>query len=116
MTVAERMLQTELRKLQNNFRRQAPIGRYIADFFHPSSRLVVEVDGPRHDEPEVAGRDADRTDGLAAEGYRVIRFPEKQVRDHLSDVVERIAAEAAPPPSPTLPPSRGKGDPRWIAR
>jgi very-short-patch-repair endonuclease len=116
MTVAERMLWKELRRLEMNFRRQAPIGRYIADFVHHSSRLVVELDGPRHDDMDVALRDADRTAWLAAQGYRVIRFPEKQVRDHLSKVVERIAAEAAPLPSPTLPPSRGKGDARWTVR
>jgi len=116
MTVAERMLWAELRKLKLNFRRQAPIGRYVADFVHPASRLVVEIDGPRHDQPEIAERDLVRTDWLKSQGYRVVRFPEKQVRDALAAIVERIVAEAAPPPSPTLPPSRGKGEARWIVR
>jgi len=116
MTAAERMLWTELRKLDMNFRRQAAIGRYIVDFVRHASRLVIEVDGPRHDDLEVADRDAARTAWLADKGYRVIRFPEKEVRESLSEVVQRIAAEAAPPPSPTLPPSRGKGDARWIVR
>jgi len=116
MTGAERMLWAELRKLKLNVRRQAPIGRYVADFFHPASGLVVEIDGPRHDEPETIGRDLERTAWLQAQGYRVVRFPEKQVRDALAQVVERIAAEAAPPPSPTLPPSRGKGEARWVVR
>ena len=116
MTLAERMLWAELRKLKMNFRRQAPIGRYVVDFVHPASRLVVGVDGPRHDDPERAARDVQRTDWLRAEGYRVVRFPEKRVREALSEIVEAIVAAAAPPPSPTLPPSRGKGEARWIVR
>jgi very-short-patch-repair endonuclease len=116
MTVAERMLWAELRKLKLSFRRQAPIGRYVADFARPASRLIVEIDGPRHDDPQVAGRDLERTAWPEAQGYRVVRFPEKKVRDALSEVVERIVAEAAPPPSPTLPPSRGKGEAPWIVR
>jgi very-short-patch-repair endonuclease len=116
MTVAERMLWKDLRRLEMNFRRQAPIGRYIVDFVHHAGRLVIEVDGPRHDDIEVASRDADRTAWLNSAGYRVVRFSEKDVRERLSDIVERIVAEATPPPSPTLPPSRGKGDVRWMVR
>jgi len=116
MTLAERLLWEELRKLRTNFRRQAPIGRFIADFVHHASRLVIEIDGYHHSTPEGVQRDAERTAWLSAQGYRVIRFAERQVRDELRRVVERIAAEAAPPPSPPLPPSRGKGDARWVVR
>ena len=116
MPLAERLLWAELRKLKLNIRRQAPIGRSVVDFACHASRLVIEVDGPVHDEPERAVRDLERTAWLNEQGYRVIRFPEKNVRDHLNKVVQRIAAEAAPPPSPTLPPSRGKGDPRYLVR
>ena len=115
-TVAERMLWAELRKLKANIRRQAPIGRYIVDFFHPASRLVIEVDGPVHDEPERQLKDLDRTAWLTAQGYRVVRFAEKDVRDRLDHIVTSIAAEMAPPPSPTLPPSRGKGESRYQIR
>ena len=104
---AERLLWEALRKRKMNFRRQAPIGRFVADFAHLASRLVIEVDGPFHDLPDRQERDAGRTRWLNAEGYRVIRFPEKRVRDDLMAVVEQIVAETAPPPSPTLPPSRG---------
>ncbi|MGE5502548.1 MAG: endonuclease domain-containing protein [Ignavibacteriales bacterium] len=116
MTLAERVLWKQLRKLGMNFRRQAPIGRYIVDFMHHESRLIVEVDGPVHDEPEVAARDLQRTAWLQSQGYRVIRFAEKEVRENLFVVTERIATEAFPPPSPTLPPSRGKGEPRYLVR
>jgi very-short-patch-repair endonuclease len=105
-----------LRKLKLNFRRQAPFGRYTVDFVHHASRLVVEIDGYYHQPPERQAADAIRTQWLKGEGYRVLRFDERQVCDDLFSIVERIAAEAAPPPSPTLPPSRGKGEPRYVVR
>ncbi|HEX6861127.1 MAG TPA: DUF559 domain-containing protein [Caulobacteraceae bacterium] len=116
MTVAERVLWKELRRLKMNFRRQAPIGRFVVDFVHHDSRLVVEIDGYYHDDPERQARDLQRTAWLQSQGYRVIRFAENAVRDSLFEVVERIAAEAVPPPSPTLPPSRGKGEKRYLVR
>jgi len=115
-SVAEKMLWAALRKQGPNFRRQAPIGRYVADFAHFASSLIVEVDGPHHDLPERQSKDAERTAWLTANGFRVIRFPEKTVRDDLETIVERILAEITPPPSPALPPSRGKGAPRYVVR
>ncbi|HEX6865899.1 MAG TPA: DUF559 domain-containing protein, partial [Caulobacteraceae bacterium] len=113
MTVAETLFWKQLRKLDMNFRRQAPIGSYVVDFVRHETKLVVEIDGYYHDDPERQARDLQRTAWLQSQGYRVVRFPEKEVRDRLFDVVERIAAEAAPPPSPALPPSRGKGEERY---
>jgi very-short-patch-repair endonuclease len=107
-TVAERLLWDEVRKLNLNIRRQVPIGNYIADFASHAARLVIEIDGPHHDEPESKKRDAARTAWLKEAGYRVIRFPESLVRNDLYAVVDRIASELSPP-SPTLPPSWGKG-------
>ena len=108
-TVAERLLWAQLRKLDLNVRRQVPIGNYIADFVSHAARLVIEIDGPLHDEPGAKKRDFARTAWLKQAGYRVIRFPESVVRNDLYTVVDRIAA-ALSPPTPTLPPSRGKGD------
>jgi very-short-patch-repair endonuclease len=54
------------------FRRQVPIGRYIADFACLRERLVVEVDGSQH--AEQADYDAARTADLEALGFRVIRY------------------------------------------
>ena len=115
-TFAERLLWEALRKRKMNFRRQAPIGRFVADFAHFASSLVVEIDGYFHDLPDRRLADAARTRWLNENGFRVIRFPEKQVRDDLMAVVDQIVAATAPPPSPTLPPSRGKGAPRYSAR
>lgn len=113
---AEKMLWRSLRKLAMNFRRQAPVGRYVADFAHFASNLIIEVDGPHHELPDRQIRDAERIAWLNANGFRVIRFPEKTVRDDLETVVEQIVSEATPPPSPALPPSRGKGAPRYVVR
>jgi very-short-patch-repair endonuclease len=115
-TVAERLLWAELRLLKANVRRQAPIGRYIVDFFHPASRLVIEIDGPVHDEPEHQLKDLERTDWLTAQGYRVVRFAERDVRDRLDHIVTTIAAELASPQSPPLAPSKAKGESRYQVR
>jgi very-short-patch-repair endonuclease len=108
-TVAERMLWAALRKLGANYRRQVPIGRYIVDFAHFESKLLIEIDGYFHSLPEAAEKDVARTAWLVSAGYRVIRFNEREVRDNLPFVVDTIVAETLSPPSPTLPPSRGKG-------
>ncbi len=120
-TFAERMLWTKLRALKANFRRQAPIGRFVADFVHHGSRLIIEVDGPVHETLEAKAHDAERTAWLMSAGYRVLRFSDREVIDRLEFVVDRIAAEAVPPPSDPapqghLPPSRGKGEARYQIR
>jgi len=107
--VAERLLWEEVRKLDLNIRRQVPIGNYIADFASHAERLVIEIDGPHHDELTEKKRDSARTAWLKEAGYRVIRFPESVVRNDLYPVLDRIASELSPP-SPTLPPPGGKGD------
>lgn len=109
-TLAERILWDALRKSQLNFRRQVPIGRFIADFAHHASKLLIEIDGYYHGVEGAAEKDAERTAWLISEGFRVIRFSEQQVRDDVDAVVERILAETASSPSPTLPSSRGKGE------
>ena len=120
-THAERLLWAELRKLKANFRRQAPIGRFVVDFVHQASKLVIEIDGPVHDTLEAQQYDADRTAWLMSAGYRVIRFSDRDVADRLEFVVDRIAAEAVPPPTDPapqghLPPSRGKAEARYEVR
>lgn len=115
-TFAERLLWEALRKRRMNFRRQAPVGHFIVDFAHFGSSLIIEVDGYHHTLPERQARDAERDAWFAANGFRILRFAEKQVRDDLLAVVARIVTETAPPPSPTLPPSRGKGEKRYDVR
>lgn len=70
------------------FRRQHPIGPYIADFFCHQARLVVEVDGESH--VHDGEYDAERTAWLEAEGNRVLRFWNSAVSNSLEDVLGEI--------------------------
>jgi very-short-patch-repair endonuclease len=99
--LAEKALWAALRELKDNWRRQVPIGPYVADFAHHRCRLIIEVDGYYHTLPETTERDAVRTAWLTAEGYNLVRFPEKTVRDDLYTVIDQIRALA---PTPTVNP------------
>ena len=57
------------------FRRQVPIGRYVADFMCLRHRLIVEADGPLHDAEKDERRDA----WLRGQGFRVLRFTNEQI-------------------------------------
>jgi very-short-patch-repair endonuclease len=98
------------------FRRQTPMGNYIADFVAHSRRLVVEVDGESHDFESRIRRDAERDRWFASRGYRVLRFTNDDVMKNLEGVVLTIAeaAEQAAPPSLTLP-RKGGGNPSAAA-
>ncbi|HKZ95864.1 MAG TPA: endonuclease domain-containing protein, partial [Hyphomicrobiaceae bacterium] len=93
------------------FRRQHPIGSYIADFACLEKRLVVEVDGSQHAEPTQAAHDTRRTRWLESEGYRVVRVWTNEVLENLDGVTEQIRVEALRLPSVrkrSPPPSRAK--------
>ena len=92
MTPAELKLWSMLRGrrlAETKFRRQAPIGPYIADFLAPAAKLVVEADGAMH----TAQTDAARTAYLESFGYRVLRFSNAQILQQ-PDAVWREIAEA----------------------
>ena len=96
---AERRLWQHLRNRQLNglkFRRQLPIGPYIADFACEECRLIVEVDGKQH---ELAGDyDERRTQYLNDTGWRVIRIYAGDVLACPEQVLFHITAEAKPSP------------------
>ncbi len=103
-TNAEHLLWKQLRNRQVgglNFRRQVPIGPYVADFVCLELRLIVEVDGGQH--AAERDRDAARTAWLESRGYRVIRFWNNEVIENMDGVVEAIqrAAGATISPSPS---------------
>jgi len=106
MTDAERKLWWLLlyRQLSGyRFRRQQPIGPYVADFFCASERLIVELDGGQHFEPDQIRHDALRTAWFAERGYRVIRFVNSDVFKSPASVVEGIwRALTAPPTEPSV--------------
>jgi very-short-patch-repair endonuclease len=108
-TDAERKLWFLLRSLKPlgmHFRRQAPIGIYIADFVWHDGKLVIELDGSQHIEVR-AGYDEKRTAWLESQGYRVLRFWNNDVLKTPRSVGEAIlvaargsAADPTPNPSP----------------
>jgi very-short-patch-repair endonuclease len=108
MTRAETLLWRHLkanRLAGLGFRRQSPMGNYIADFVAHSRKLVVEVDGESHDFESRLRHDERRDQWFASRGYRVLRFTNDDVMRNLEGVVIAIgqAAEQAAPPSLTLP-------------
>ena len=92
-TDAERALWLRLRELRqqgHHFRRQAPIGPYIADFVCHSARLVIEVDGGQHGLDDEAAADARRTLWLEGEGYRVLRFWNPDILGNMDGVMQVV--------------------------
>ena len=92
-TGAEQQLWKMLRTLPlsgSHFRRQVPIGPYIADFACMASRLVIEIDGSQHVRPDHAAHDRLRTEWLEREGYRVLRFWNSDVFLEWEAIAERI--------------------------
>jgi len=82
------------------FRRQQPIGSYIADFCCFRPKLIVELDGGQH--AERIEYDQKRTDFLKSEGFEVIRFWDVQVLEEMDSVLEVIlkTLEERKTPSP----------------
>ncbi|MCB9947569.1 MAG: DUF559 domain-containing protein [Rhodospirillaceae bacterium] len=110
MTDAESVLWRMLRQRQLEgcrFRRQVPIGGFIADFVCHEARLVIEVDGGQHDRR--AEQEIRRMEFLRSQGFHVLRFWNTEVLANPQGVLEAIAGEARRHhPHPDPPPSRGR--------
>jgi very-short-patch-repair endonuclease len=110
MTPQERKLWAKLREVNRmvgtHFRRQAPVGPFIADFVEFGRKLVIEVDGGGHGGPADKARD----DWFMGQGFTVMRFWNSDVDGNLDGVMQvvldEIVPEAPPPPSP---PHKGEG-------
>ena len=92
MTHAELVLWEYLRQhpLGYKFRRQHPLGIYIVDFYCHKLKLVIEVDGSVHGEPEVRDVDIERQRLLELDGLKVIRFTNEEVLKKKEVVIEKI--------------------------
>ena len=92
-TEAEQRLWHRLNRRQLRgvrFYRQRPLGGYIADFYSPTLRLVIEVDGSQHLEPESRQYDHRRETWLRQQGLTILRFDNLQVLNDTDAVVEAI--------------------------
>ena len=91
MTKEERHLWYDcLRYCSPRFRRQEIIGNYIADFFCYEARLVIELDGSQHYDPENIQSDQLRTNYFQSLGLTVMRFSNIDVNNHFSGVCQSI--------------------------
>ena len=91
MTDSEKVLWSKIRKKQLNglrFRRQHPIGRYIADFYCNELKLIVELDGNVHEKRKEY--DENRNRFLEAGGYTVLRICNDEIENSIDDVLEKI--------------------------
>ena len=114
---AERALWQHLRDRRLDgckFRRQHPVGRYFADFACVEARLVVELDGGQHFEPEAIRADARRTAELNKHGFHVLRFTDREMLAESDAVLTSILSwlvEHHPHPSPLPPAGEGESKP-----
>jgi len=72
------------------FRRQHSVGNYILDFYCPSEKLCIEVDGSCHQDDSAQANDQKRTDFLNSKGIKVIRFDNSEVFESEELVCEAI--------------------------
>jgi very-short-patch-repair endonuclease len=92
-TDAEILLWSRLRGkqlLNVQFYRQKPIGNYIADFYAPLGKLVIEVDGGQHYEENYLQKDQERDFFMEQQGLKTLRFNNLQVLQSINDVIDVI--------------------------
>ncbi|MGI2336169.1 MAG: endonuclease domain-containing protein [Dehalogenimonas sp.] len=90
MTQEERKLWERIGNNQikgNRFCRQTIIGNYIVDFYCPSAKLVIEVDGSHHDVGDTLINDQYRDEYLRNHGLRVIRVSNQEVNHQIDEVL-----------------------------
>ena len=98
MTPQERKLwYLFLRTHPFHFRRQQPFGPYIADFYCASSKLVIELDGSGHFQPEGMEYDRWRDAFMTGQGFRVLRFTNAQIDNEFAAVCTAIELALSAP-------------------
>lgn len=104
LTSAEATLWRELQRKQldgRKFRRQHSVGSYILDFYCPSEKLCVELDGAGHFTEEGVAYDKERTEYLNSLNIRVIRFENVDVFEKMEKVLSEIKNNFRPPLGPS---------------
>ncbi|HEX5183637.1 MAG TPA: endonuclease domain-containing protein [Allosphingosinicella sp.] len=99
MTPPEALLWQQLKQRPHGikFRRQHPLDPYVVDFFCPSARLVIEVDGWAHDTAERAEGDKKRDRALVSRGFSILRIPADYVMRDLEGAVSGILERVGNP-------------------
>jgi very-short-patch-repair endonuclease len=98
LSLPEKLLWVRIRRNELNFRRQHPIGEYVLDFYCPTAKLAIEVDGAAHDFGARPRRDERRTKWLRGEGIKVLRIPKDVLADpdEIADAVISLCAGENP--------------------
>ena len=108
-TSSEQFLWQFLRNRQRcgkKFRRQHPLGTYIADFYCAEAKLVIEVDGSPHDTVEGKRKDEARDAWMRLRGIEVLRFGGWHVESDTQAVlvcIDHVLRERCPSPPAPLP-------------
>ena len=93
MTKEERHLWYDFFKVMKiQAHRQKPIGPYIVDFYIHTAKLVIELDGDQHGEPEHLAKDEARDEWLRRQGMTVLRYPNSWVDQSFEEVCQDILA------------------------
>jgi bifunctional enzyme CysN/CysC len=92
MTSAEQIIWGLLRgkQLGIKFRKQHPVGPYIADFACLNPKIIIELDGSQHANEHNLAKDKKRSEFLNSQGFKVIRFWNNEVFENIDSVVETI--------------------------
>ncbi|MDB9430567.1 endonuclease domain-containing protein [Microcystis aeruginosa CS-555/01A07] len=97
MTLAEKKLwYSYLKNFKFKVLRQRPIDHFIVDFYCPSLKLVIEIDGDTHFTDEGKAYDKERTARLKSYGLKVIRFTNSQVLRNFEAVCEQLNLSIPP--------------------
>ena len=102
MPPAEVALWKVLRNKQANghkFRRQYSVDNYILDFYCPSAKLAIEIDGDSHFSEIAIQSDEIRQKAIEARGIRFLRFTNRDVYENMDAVFENILKHLPPLPS-----------------
>ena len=75
------------------FRRQHSFGNFILDFYCPSEKLAIELDGHHHFTEEGRKVDSERDDFLSSHGIRILRFSNGEITKNTQQVIEKIKSE-----------------------
>ena len=95
-TIQEKRLWNILKNKQFHnfkFKRQFPIGNYIVDFVCKEQKIIIELDGGQHNEPEHIKYDKERTSFLESKGYKVIRFWNNEIYENINGVILKLEQE-----------------------
>jgi very-short-patch-repair endonuclease len=96
-TVQEIILWARLKRNQLGFKckRQFSVGAYVLDFYFPSKKLAIELDGSQHLENKEY--DKERTEYLSVLGIEVLRFWNNEVNDNINGVIDNVMRELDSP-------------------